>query len=112
MRTELSPHPIRLLLPALCAIAAGCLSDLVDYWSPLDGIDSGVGVVHGDADSDGDSDSDGDMCADYPTADNNFAVGSVVRNYTLFDKTDTEHQLCEFGGGSNTLLFLAITATS
>ncbi|HUT76048.1 MAG TPA: hypothetical protein VM285_00065 [Polyangia bacterium] len=65
-----------------------------------------------DADADSDSDADGDLCENYPTANNNFAVNSVIRNYGLWDKTDAAHQLCEYGGGQEQLLFLAITATS
>ncbi|MBN2565138.1 MAG: hypothetical protein JXB46_05460, partial [Candidatus Eisenbacteria bacterium] len=65
-----------------------------------------------DADSDADTDADGDLCENYPAANNNFAVGSVVRNYQLWDKADAAHQMCEYGGGQEQLLFLALTATS
>jgi len=65
-----------------------------------------------DTDTDTDTDADGDLCDDYPTADNTFAVGAVIRNYILWDRDDVEHQMCEFGGGDHTLLFLAITSTT
>jgi hypothetical protein len=65
-----------------------------------------------DTDTDTDTDADGDLCDDYPAADNSFAVGDVIRNYTLWDRDDMEHQMCEYGGGDHTLLFLAITSTT
>jgi hypothetical protein len=74
--------------------------------------DDGSSDADTDTDADADSDADGDMCENYPAANNNFAVNSVVRNYGLWDKADAAHQLCEYGCGQEQLLFLAITATS
>ena len=52
------------------------------------------------------------MCDDYPDADNNFAVGSIVRNYEFYDMEDDDLQICEFSKASATLLFMAVTAES
>ena len=63
-----------------------------------------------DADTDSDSDSDADVCADYPTADGNFAVGSVPNNYTFTDSEGNVKQLCEWAADKH-LMFMPISAT-
>ena len=70
--------------------------------------DSGGGDSGGgDSDSDSDGDSDGDMCADYPTSDNDFVVGDVLRNYAFYDGADAETELCQYADRELALLVIS-----
>ena len=51
------------------------------------------------------------MCNNYPSADNNFNVGSVIRNYHLWDGDDNEMDICEFADAGGRYLFLTIGAS-
>ena len=73
------------------------------------GCDDGGGGGFGLDDGTGPDGETPSMCDDYPVESNAFSVGSVPRNYTLFDKQDREHQLCDYAVGNAKLLFLAIT---
>lgn len=104
--------PWRMLL-ALGAIAA---------WTGLAACDDDGGGPDGGSDTDADTGTDTgtdsdtgsevDLCQEYPDADNDFAEGSVIRNYELLDRDDVQRLICELAGGPERLLFLAITETT
>jgi hypothetical protein len=85
-----------------CLVLLGCDPEPFPGGGGGGGLDDGLG----------DTDVVESMCDTYPTADNNFAVGSVIRNYELFDREDDDAEICEFAKPSATLLFLALTAES
>lgn len=111
------------ILLCICMIAVGAPTLIAcdsgdgssDSDDDDDDNDDGSGDTDADTDADGDSDSDadgdGDLCENYPPSDDGFSVGDVIRNYTMFDKDGNAHQMCEFGGGANKLLFLSVSAT-
>jgi hypothetical protein len=72
----------------------------------------GSGLDDGLPSDDDDDDGPSDLCAAYPEADNTFAVGEVVRNYTFWDRADEEHQLCEYAGGDKSYLLLVISSST
>jgi len=86
-----------LLLLAAAIPAAGCKDDDGGY-----GLDDGLGT----------DDVAPSLCDSYPAADNAFSVGSVVRNYDLWDMEDEELRLCDLAKGNAKLIFLAITDES
>ena len=53
-----------------------------------------------------------DLCDNYPASNNNFKVGSVIRNYTMYDKSDTLVKMCELGGGNHYKLMLFVVSAS
>lgn len=83
-----------------CLVIAGCDPD--PFPNGSDGLDDGIS---NEAPTE-------TMCSAYPTAANNFDVGSIIRNYGLFDMEDDDAEICEFSKPSATLLFLALTAES
>lgn len=48
------------------------------------------------------------FCDSYPSADNDFHVGSVIRNYLFYDPNDNPTYLCELVGTGNRLLLLTV----
>ena len=62
-----------------------------------------------DTDTDTDTDSDADLCEDYPTPDEAVEEGAVLANYTLIDRDDASHLLCELLDADSTYLFMLLT---
>ncbi len=44
-------------------------------------------------------------------ADNTFAVNSVIRNYTLYNRLDVEYEICEYADAGGKLMLMYIGAT-
>jgi hypothetical protein len=70
---------------------------------------SGEAFASGEVDSDADTGTEivGDPCANYPASDDDFAVGSVPRNYTFYDADDVERRLCELADKRLALLVIS-----
>ena len=117
MRSSFLSHAVLLVLSVIVSAFAGCSdggggggSD-TDTDTDTDADTDADTDEDTDADTDTDTDTDGavDLCEDYPTPDEAVEEGAVLANYTLIDRDDVSHLLCELVGPDTTYLFLLLT---
>ena len=106
-----------LMILATVLVCGGCSngsssgdgSGTTDTDSDTDSDTDGDSDADTDSDTDSDTDTDADLCDEYPTPGATVEEGAVMANYTLIDRDDVSHQLCELVNADSTYVFMLLT---